>query len=526
MSRNVRSPGLTRLVVLTAVGLVPIGLLVFSPSRCHAQYGGEEPVMPEMPLIDPFAQFPGDGDMMPRRSAKSKAARKKTKGAEKGTAKKTDTAGKSKTTASKKDTGGTTELKFSQDIAPIIVANCIRCHSKDGAGVRRGKLDLTTFEKLLRGTSENKQVIIAGKPEESHLIKRLKGEEKPRMPQQGVLADDAIAKIEQWVKQGAKLDAGIDRKKAMESYAASPEQMRRNELAKVPLQERNKAITTAGLERWKKTNPKLKPVIEPSEHFVMFSNVPHDRAANTLKVMEVQYGHLKRLLGSPTMDWVEKVSLYVFPSRNALIEFVRSVENREPDADSSWTARFTVPQPYLAVFDPAGGKREEPATAKRRARPKRGGEGDAESSGSDRSLAGVLTEALGSATIAAAGNPPRWLAMGIGSYLACQLEPRSHYYQQLRQTAFTNYDQGWKTKANEALGGIEQMTSDGLHAIGFALVEAMMAEMRQGFPAFVNGMLQGGEKLDEMLEKVYGGSREEFLEGTGDWIAARYRGLQ
>jgi hypothetical protein len=54
----------------------------------------------------------------------------------------------------------------------------------------------------------------------------------------------------------------------------------------------------------------------------------------------------------------------------------------------------------------------------------------------------------------------------------------------------------------------------------------MMSDMRQGFGAFVNGMLQGGEKLDEMLQKAYGGSREEFIEGTGEWIASHYGRLQ
>jgi hypothetical protein len=124
--------------------------------------------------------------------------------------------------------------------------------------------------------------------------------------------------------------------------------------------------------------------------------------------------------------------------------------------------------------------------------------------------------------VASAGNAPRWLAQGIGSYLAAQVEPRSHYYQQLRQTAFANFEQGWKTRASEAMGGGDQITADGVHSIGFALVEAMMSGMRQGFPAFVNGMLQGGDKLDEVLATVYGGSREEFLEGIGDWVASHY----
>jgi hypothetical protein len=141
-------------------------------------------------------------------------------------------------------------------------------------------------------------------------------------------------------------------------------------------------------------------------------------------------------------------------------------------------------------------------------------------------LAGVLTESLGTAIVSASGNPPRWLVLGLGTYMAAQLEPRNHYYQQLRQTAFANFDQGWKTKASEALGGSDQITADGLHAIGFGLVEAMMSGMRQGFSAFVTGMLQGGEKLDDVLQNVYGGSRDEFLDGTGNWVAEHYGKLQ
>ena len=110
--------------------------------------------------------------------------------------------------------------------------------------------------------------------------------------------------------------------------------------------------------------------------------------------------------------------------------------------------------------------------------------------------------------------------------MSAQIEPRSIYYRQLRQTAFANFDQGWRTKANEALGGSDQITAEALHAIGFALVEAMMSGMRQGFPAFLKGMAQGGEKLDEVLQLVYGGSREEFLDGTGEWVAAHYGRLQ
>ena len=119
------------------------------------------------------------------------------------------------------------------------MANCINCHSGDNVGVRRGKLDLTTFENLMKGSKKRKddpEVVIAGKPDDSHLVLRIKGDEEPRMPQGGQnrMSDAAIATIEQWVKEGAQLDAGLDPKKPMKSYAASPEQLMRNQLAKLP----------------------------------------------------------------------------------------------------------------------------------------------------------------------------------------------------------------------------------------------------------------------------------------------------
>ena len=250
------------------------------------------------------------------------------------------------------------------------------------AGLRKGKLDLTTFEKLKKGSqkrTDDPEIVIAGKPDESHLVLRIKGEESPRMPQGGNnrLSGDAIARIEQWVKEGAKLDEGIDPKKPIKSYAASADQVARNQIARLPAGERDKKAETVGLERWKQANPKLKPEIVRGEHFLMFSNLTGDRAKSTIRGMETQYGHLKKLLGSASTDWAEKVSLYVFPSRKDFIEFVRTVETvRDVDADTRASAKLSIPQPYLAVVDPAGGRKDDPATGKRRARSKRGGEAD------------------------------------------------------------------------------------------------------------------------------------------------------
>jgi hypothetical protein len=255
--------------------------------------------------------------------------------------------------------------------------------------------------------------------------------------------------------------------------------------------------------------------------------MPKDRATSTLKAMEAQYAHMKRSFGLPAKDWVEKVSLYVFSSRNDFIEFVRTVEGRDVEPEEATSAKLAVPQPYLAAVDPSGGKKEEPAP-KSRARGKRSNaEEPRDAMVADRTLPGLLSEALGSGVVASSGNAPRWLREGIGAYLASRLEPRSPYYRQLRQTALASCQQGWQSKANEALGASDQITAADLRAIGFALVECMMTtELGHRFPAFLHAMLDGQGNLDVALKNVYGAARDEFLADSGEWVSARYGASQ
>jgi hypothetical protein len=521
---------LLSIILFTTAWLSPFDLPFRHAPTCWAQYpteldaGGQD-----MPNLGGFDQPPEEGNAprrgrRPRTKAAASPKSRTSKDAVGNTAKTEKSKTASKPTAPATASSSSSGLKFSQDIAPILVANCVGCHKPGSPGVNRGKLDLTSFAKMMAGTPKEK-VIIAGKPRESHLVLRIKGEEKPRMPQGGnnrSLADEATAKIEQWVRTGAKLDTGIDPKAAMESYAASPEQVRRGQVAKLSTKERDQKIEAAGRERWKQANPKLKPETVPGEHFILFSNLPRDRATATVKAMEGQYASLKRLLGSPASDWVEKVSLYVFNDRKDFVEFARTVENREVSAAVTASGNLATAQPYVAVVDPLGGKKEDPAASKRRTRTKKSDEKEAAGS-SERTLIGLLIEHLGDAAVASQGKPPRWLAEGLGAFLATQAEPRSPYYQKLRQTAWQKYDQGWPTKATEALGEGNQASAEDVRAVGFAIVESLMTpDYRQAFPAFAKGMSQGGEKLDDVLKDVYGATREDFLKSTGDWVAQRY----
>src|SRR5262249_18941281 len=73
------------------------------------------------------------------------------------------------------------------------------------------KLDMTRYESLRKGGTKD-DPIVPGKPDESQLIDALKGVGALVMPPKEAgdpLPKDKIALIERWIKEGAKLDAGI-----------------------------------------------------------------------------------------------------------------------------------------------------------------------------------------------------------------------------------------------------------------------------------------------------------------------------
>ncbi len=417
--------------------------------------------------------------------------------------------------AAEDDTGP----KFSRDIAPILVGNCIQCHNPER---RRGKFDLTTFEKLMAG-SDVEKVIVPGKPEESHLVLRLRGEETPRMPHgnNNNLSGEAIAKIESWVKAGARLDAKIDPKATLKSYALTLDKLRADALRKMPSADLDLMIINAAYERWRQASPNKKPEVTLGTRFVILSTLPKDRAVAGILGMDKAYMLLRTILSRPNasaLDWRVKPSLFVFSDRNSFVRFVRTQENRELGPGETGTANFGVKEPYAAVIDPLGG-REEPTgsvPARGKSRTRRAGD---EPPGNDRSVAGLLAEQLAIGVLKNEPNTPRWLYLGLGAYIAAEIDPRSSYVQRLRSSAAGQFQQNWTLRASAALGG--QLNTDDTRAIGYALVDWMThdPQTRRAFPAFVRAMTEeGGTKLDEVLQTVFSARRQDFLDSSGEWV--------
>lgn len=422
---------------------------------------------------------------------------------------------------SKPASAETEGLKFSRDIAPILVGNCIGCHNEK-AMAKNGKLDLTTFEKIQKGGAGGAG-FVAGMPEESHLYLRLTGDETPRMPRGAnrQLSEATVEKVGAWLKAGAVFD-GKDPKALLTSYAATPEQLRTAELEKLSVAERDKLVETKGIERWKKGNSKTTPQVTPGKNFMLFGVLPKGRVTSTLKVVDTQYPKIVGLISpSGSSEPLEKIGLYVFSERSEFVEFVRSNENREVDKLEQGTASLNVPEPYVAVVDPLGGHEEPAAPARRSGRSKKKSRDD--STEAERSLGGLITDYVATGVVKRESEKaPVWLSLGLGSFFGSRVDPRSPSTQHLRRAAYQQFDQGWTNRANDALGG--EGKPESVRAIGFGIIEALAMEpqTQASFPLFVKGLIENPGKLDDVIKNSLGADRAQFLAGTGEFVATHY----
>jgi WD40 repeat protein len=110
-------------------------------------------------------------------------------------------------------------VSFEKDVEPILLNKCSFCH---GGNVKEGKLDLGTYEGLMKGGKRGSPVA-PGKSADSLLCKVSGKTQKPFMPPKSEepLSSEELALIKLWVDQGAKPPAG-QREKAKPVVQAPP----------------------------------------------------------------------------------------------------------------------------------------------------------------------------------------------------------------------------------------------------------------------------------------------------------------
>ncbi|MHB8733711.1 MAG: PSD1 and planctomycete cytochrome C domain-containing protein [Terriglobales bacterium] len=107
-----------------------------------------------------------------------------------------------------------TSTEFETVVQPLLAANCVRCH---GPEVQQNRLRLDSYAGVMKGALSG-AVVIPGKAASSPLVRRLLGQDEPRMPFQGApLPAATIVKIQDWINHGAEGPAGAARAVAAEA---------------------------------------------------------------------------------------------------------------------------------------------------------------------------------------------------------------------------------------------------------------------------------------------------------------------
>lgn len=112
-----------------------------------------------------------------------------------------------------------TPVSFQKEVAPIFVERCLGCHNSE---TTEGEYSMATVDLLLKG-GEKGAAVEPGKPETSLLSRMLAGKAEPQMPfEEDPLPAEMIAKIDGWIRQGAKFD-GPNRETPLEEMVPRPD---------------------------------------------------------------------------------------------------------------------------------------------------------------------------------------------------------------------------------------------------------------------------------------------------------------
>ena len=245
--------------------------------------------------------------------------------------------------------GGET-VAFTRDIAPILVNNCVRCHSGNDP---KGGLSMETFELLWAG-GKSGAVIDPGQLAKSRLW-QLAGEQKPfKMPP----GDERItrsewSKLRTWISEGAAFD-GSDPKRKLASLVPSEIERRKAELARTSAAELREKRRSHSDEQWRRTFPKTEPVRVENDDFLTLGNVSADRLNEAVRWAQEGLRAAQEFLGDSSKPAFKGgLALFVLKDRNSFDEFSQTVEKREAPAAIHGAAVVTpdLKEAYVVVED-------------------------------------------------------------------------------------------------------------------------------------------------------------------------------
>lgn len=370
---------------------------------------------------------------------------------------------------------GQETVSFARDIAPVLAANCTNCH---GTMRPRENFSLINFTALLKGGDAGPP-LVPGKPEESLIIKKLKGTGGgQRMPVgRDPLSDEVLAKFEKWIAEGARFDGGDANQN----------------VAQVAALARAKGATHAQLsadraklagENWKLGMPGSTPTRFESANFLVLGNVGEATLADIgarAEAMAPQVAELFR--AAPDQPLVKgRMSLFVFSERYDYSEFGQMVERRQIPKEWRGHWNFNTVDAYGALVLPRN---------------------------SEYSLETLVGQQLAGAYIASLGKVPRWFADGAARAAAAKLnsaDPRVVSWNEQVPAALAAM-----ASADDAING--KLPPEFNDVANYSFVQYLMNDGKR-FPKLLDQLRQG-TAFDKAFADAFGGSPAQLADA---WV--------
>jgi mono/diheme cytochrome c family protein len=366
-----------------------------------------------------------------------------------------------------KPTGKET-VSFALDLAPILSERCANCHVLNN----RGNLQFANFQQLLGAG-----VVKPGKPDESALVRRLRGDEMPRMPQNGApLSDAQIAKFATWVREGARFDGERPRDTLQRTTALVRADRATSE-------ELNAIRAEQTQQNWRLALPDEQDNRVQTPRFLVVGAVPEALLSRVAKLADEGAEQAIRLFGGKPGGPLGKsrFTLFVFDDRIDYGEFGLMVENRSPPRGQQGHARHDPVDPYACLLV------------------------DADSEQLDKAL---ITQQVASLYLSerSKGRAPDWFASGAGSIAAVEGAADSPLAESLAEGFESSYRR--MKKPDDFMSGA--MSPDAATVVSYQFVEALRRNKR-GFAKLIESLDEGAD-FDAAFKKQYQASPQELAQ--------------
>lgn len=302
------------------------------------------------------------------------------------------------------------DVSFAFEIAPVLLKNCAGCHDDDDPEAR---LSMHTFARFVRG-GESGAAFVAGRAADSLLVRKIKGAsgiEGQRMPiGKPPLPADAIALVEKWIEQGARLDMlGPNATLADLAAAGRARSLSHDEL--------KEARFAAAGKLWRRALADEQAATARLDDVIVIGNLPQsrlDEAAGTIETAAA--GVRKQLIDGDAPLLKGGVACLLFAKAYDYSNFRQAILGEERPKGLTGNAGVSGDVAYGAVIVPT--------------------RSDADG---DDDLAALTAEQIAAAAFTGRGVPA-WFAQGAGRTVAAKVAPKAAVAK------------AWKTETAEALG--------------------------------------------------------------------------